>query len=160
MKNHATAMLSLVMLLGLLSGPVFADPDNSGQKHRHKHKNAVHKNWDKHRHVSQYYRNIRFDAQDSVTLRNILRNNPDLLGFNWFGMFERPVSFNPAYPHLRPGNQIPPALARQIILLPFGINQNLGLPIRNTVRIGIAGDDAVLFNPNNGLIYDALQNIR
>ncbi len=57
------------------------------------------------------------------------------------------------------GGQLPPGMRNQFVNVNNDIFGALGLPYRNDLRLGVYGRDAILYNIDNGIILDILQNV-
>lgn len=60
---------------------------------------------------------------------------------------------------LAPGTQIPPRLTDKVLILPQPVNHFLGFRKQADLKIGILGDDILLYDPKTQLIHDVLRNI-
>lgn len=57
------------------------------------------------------------------------------------------------------GRVLPPGLSQQIILFPTHVNDFLGFKNHPGLRLGVLGDDVLLFNTETGLILDLLKDL-
>lgn len=57
------------------------------------------------------------------------------------------------------GKTIPQKISQKMIVLPVRVNEYLGLTSQEDLRIGVLGNDVLMYNPNSGFIYDIMQNI-
>lgn len=56
------------------------------------------------------------------------------------------------------GEGVPPGYLNRIVKLPVPVTDYLGFPTHTNVRVGVLGDDVLLYNTSDGVIYDILRN--
>jgi hypothetical protein len=104
---------------------------------------------------------LQFRPQDRQLLQSIVRNRPDLIGWDLPGWIERQVGFpiSGVQQQLYPGAPLTTAISQRTALLPLTVNPQLGLPADPNIRVGIIGNDAILLDLQNQRILDVMLNV-
>ncbi len=100
---------------------------------------------------------ILYDPVNRVILRDVLRNYPDRYQPNWLERLFR-LGGLPYFigPSITVGESLPDALEDDLRLLPLTVNQRLGLPVSEDLRVGVVNDNVILLDTANNIVLDSI----
>lgn len=160
MKSLNRSMLAFSLVLGLsvltaLTPIAQANHGHHGKPHDHGHG----------AYSSRYYAPDRgwnnFNANQISLIQQALRNNQN----QWFDALawqsiQNQYSLPPGIlKQLQRGRPLPPGLSQQIIYVPNQSMSVLGYPNGGPYKVGVIGNQVILYNSNTGLILDVIRNI-